>query len=521
MEAAGPDDRTAVAVFGRDVRLDRALVEDADRGPIRTVVATDATDLAAALRSTAAVLPTEGSRRIVVLTDGVETVGSARSVVGDLADAGIAVDTVIFEGGLSSDTQIASVHAPAVARDRRRRAGSGRGPFHPCRARHPHRRRRPAPSRPSTSTWRSGSNPVEVTVPAVDAGALEVDVEVAAGFDAVAENDRGQAMVHVLGPARVAVVEGRIGEGDDMARALEAGGMGTEVLTAVPSADDLLLYDAVVLVNVPAPPDEVAVDLAAFVEDLGRGLVVIGGDQSYGLGGYPDTRPRGDPPGDLRPRRPHPSPARRRGAGHRHFRLDGRPATATGSASTIPIDGGRRQQDRHLPRRCRARHRRARGHRPGRGARLHIGQPVGAAPRLQAGCLGDRPGAGRLTPAGDTEISPALREALAALQDAPEEIKHMVLFTDGWGDDPDLLSVAEEIAGAGITLSVVGTGEGSGEQLRRAAALGGGPVLRRTGPRQSVPEIFAEETLRVARPLVAEGSFLPALGAASPVTARG
>ncbi len=102
-----------------------------------------------------------------------------------------------------------------------------------------------------------------------------------------------------------------MGEGDDVARALEAGGIDAHVLTAVPSADDLLLYDAVVLVNVPAPPDEVAVDLAAFVEDLGRGLVVIGGDQSYGLGGYQRQRPRGDPPGDLRPRRPDPAPAHR------------------------------------------------------------------------------------------------------------------------------------------------------------------------------------------------------------------
>ena len=104
-----------------------------------------------------------------------------------------------------------------------------------------------------------GPNQVEVTIPTVEAGVLDVDVTVEAGFDAIAENDRGQALVHVLGPAQVAVVEGRQGEGDDVARALDAGGLDAHVLTAVPSADDLLLYDAVVLVNVPAPPDEVAV----------------------------------------------------------------------------------------------------------------------------------------------------------------------------------------------------------------------------------------------------------------------
>jgi len=71
--AAGPTDRTAVAVFGRDVRLDEALSSVTDFVTVRTVVDQSATDLASALRASAAVMPTEGSRRIVVLTDAVET----------------------------------------------------------------------------------------------------------------------------------------------------------------------------------------------------------------------------------------------------------------------------------------------------------------------------------------------------------------------------------------------------------------------------------------------------------------
>ena len=66
--------------------------------------------------------------------------------------------------------------------------------------------------------------------------------------------------------------------------------------------------------------------------------------------------------------------------------------------------------------------------------------------------------------------------------------------------------------------SVLGTGEGTGDALRRTAALGGGRYYPGRDL-ESIPEIFVEETLRVARPLVAEGVFLPALGAASQVTA--
>jgi Mg-chelatase subunit ChlD len=515
VDASRPGDRTAVAVFGRDVRLDRALTEAAVVDPIRTVVGTDATDLASALRSTAAVLPTEGSRRIVVLTDGVETVGSARSVVGDLAGAGIAVDTVVFEGGLSSDAQIASVHAPAVAHE---------GDDVPVQV-----EVRATRAGPATVTVDAGgeeqtvdvdlavgSNQVEVTIPTVDTGVLDVDVTVEAGFDAVIENDRGQALVHVLGPAQVAVVEGKQGEGDDMARALAAGGLGVDVITAIPSAEDLLLYDAVVLVNVPAPPDEVAVDLAAFVEDLGRGLVVVGGDQSYGLGGYQDSALE-----EILPVTSDPDDLIRRQPVAEVLVIDTSGSMAACHCDGISehdpsMEGGVNKTDIS---------------RAGAGLAIDVLEDTDRVGVLAftsgtrwALPLDLKPDSSvtaqalaSLTPAGDTEISPALREALGALQDAPEEIKHMVLFTDGWGDDPDLLSVAEEIAGAGITLSVVGTGEGSGEQLRRAAALGGGRFYAGQDL-DTVPEIFAEETLRVARPLVAEGSFLPALGAASPVT---
>ena len=71
--------------------------------------------------------------------------------------------------------------------------------------------------------------------------------------------------------------------------------------------------------------------------------------------------------------------------------------------------------------------------------------------------------------------------ALEVLKGAPEEIRHIVLFTDGWGNDTNLLSVSQEIADAGITLSVLGTGEGSGENAAEGSALRRRPVL--SGPR--------------------------------------
>jgi hypothetical protein len=104
------------------------------------------------------------------------------------------------------------------------------------------------------------------------------------------------------------------------------------------------------------------------------------------------------------------------------------------------------------------------------------------------------------------------------LAGAPEQLRHIVLFTDGWDpSDADLLPMARRIADAGVTLSVLGTGEGPGTTLQRMAELGGGRYYP-GADLESVPEVFVEETLTVARNLATEGTFYPALGAPSPIT---
>ena len=512
---AGEQDQTAVAVFGKDLRLDEALAVRQTFDTVRTVVDASATDLGSALRGAAVVLPTEGSRRIVVLTDAVETAGDARAAVRELVDLGIAVDVIEVDTGRSSDALITRVDAPVTAREgdvvpvevtvQATAAGSGTLRIAAGDA-----------EIELPVELAAGPNRVRVELPAADVGVLRIAAEIEAGFDAVPENNASEALVQVIGPARVAVVEGVIGDGAELVRALEAGGMAADRLVAVPSTTELLLYDAVVLVNVPGPGAAVSADLAAFVEELGRGLVVIGGDRAFGLGGYEDSALE-----DILPVRSDPDDLIRRQPVAEVLVIDTSGSMADchcGGGEHDPIQaGGVNKTDIS---------------RAGAGLAISALQPtdrVGVLAFTSATTwaipLEQKPAPAAVTdalnglfPQGDTEITPALREALAALSAAPEEIKHMVLFTDGWGDDPGLLDVAQDIASAGITLSVLGTGEGSEQTLRRMAALGGGRFYPGRDL-EAIPEIFVEETLRVARPLIAEGSFVPALGAASQVTA--
>ena len=513
MLAGGPEDLAAVAVFGSDVRVDSSLSPAGRRPPIRAVVDGDGTDLAGALRTTAALLPTSGSRRIVVLTDGVATTEDPRPAVQDLADRGIAVDVVTLETGRGPDALVESVRLPAATR-----IGENVTATVTVRS----NQNGPATldvtigdeTQQIATDLSSGSNEIEVSTVVSDEGFLTVTAEVDAAFDEQPANNRAQGVSRVLGSAAIAVVEGREGEADQLVAALEAGGMTAVEVTAIPDDAALLSYDAVVLVNVAAPEAAEVERLRAFVEDLGRGLVVVGGNQSFGLGRYEQSALE-----DLLPVRSNPDDLLRRQPVAEVLVID-----TSGSMAACHCDdgefheGGINKTDLSRAGAALAIDALSSQDRVGVvafGASTDWVIPLGGVPNAAdaASALGT------LNPVGETTaISRGLEEALTALEGAEEPLRHIVLFTDGWDpNEATLIPTARAVAEAGVTLSVLGTGEGPGVTLQRMAEIGGGRYYAGE-TLEEIPEIFVEETLQVARSLAQEGTFLPALAASSPVT---
>jgi Mg-chelatase subunit ChlD len=469
-QAGGPTDLTAVAAFGGDLRVDAPLSEGrAGVGPIRAVVDESATDLAGALRAAEALLPSSGSRRIVVLTDGVFTTGDPRPIAQELGDDGIAVDIVTLHVGRGPDVLVEAVRLPPVARIgetvtatvvvRSNEAG-------------------PATvdvligdeEQTISIEVQPGLNELDVTTTVDATGFLQVTAEVDAAFDSQAGNNRGQGLSRVIGPASITVVEGAAGEADQLVQALEAAGLETVETTIIPDAAALLAIDALVLVNVPAPDSETVERLRSYVEDLGRGLVVIGGDQAYGLGAYDQSALE-----DLLPVRSNPDDLLRRQPVAEVLVID-----TSGSMGRCHCrDGAFEEGGVNKTDISRA------------GAALAI-DALTAQDRVGVVAFGsgtdwvipfaNKPSAddaeaalASLFPDGDTAIARGLEAALDELSTAEESLRHIVLFTDGW--DPNegtLIPLVREIADAGVTLSVLGTGEGPGVTLQRMAEIGGG-----------------------------------------------
>ena len=520
LKNAGEDDLAGLVVFGSTARMDTALTTDRELLPVRSVVDSSATELGGALRASAALLPTAGSRRVVLMSDMADTGGEVREAVEELAEAGVAVDLVVLESGMGAEALVEGVEAPGLVREGELLSVTVRV-----------RSTRPGPARLRITAGdhlelrdielRAGVNQFNVLVPIDRAGAnrggpLAVEAQLLADWDEHPENNRAVGITRVEGPARLAVVEdpaGR-GEGAFLQSALEASGMNVDRVVGIPSSEALAEYDGVVLVNVDIQEAQEAEDLVSFVEDFGRGLVVVGGGRSFGMGDYHQTPlesvlPVSSDPDDLLRRQP--------------------------VAEVLALDTSGSMGSCH----CGGNAERIAGGTPKTDiAQAGASQAIGALTSSdQVGVLafssgfdwtiplGPRPGPeevtaalSSLTPKGDTEIRPALAEALRVLNGVEGSLRHILLFTDGWDpDEAGLLPLARQISDEGVTLSVLGTGEGPGPTLQRMAELGGGRYYP-GADLDLLPEIFVEETLLVAENLVREGVFYPVRSGSTPIT---
>ena len=298
----GPDDLFGVIAIDGAVRV----VQSPSTTPVAELdlaaSGVDGTRLGEAIRRAESLIPPDASGRIVVLSDGNATDGvEARSI-----PRGIPVDVVPLQFRSGSEVVLESLIAPRTVEPDsmvtlRATIRSSTGTTGILRA-----------SREGEAVDLNGTAPGtgrQITVPA---GRSVHFIEVALGnerlhrfeasfspderaADQVAENNRAEAFALAPGPGRMLVIDGSIAAGADpssrLAEILLASGASVDQVAPSDAPRSLVewqAYDLVVLDNVPADTlDETTQEhLKAYVRDFGGGLVMTGGRQSFGAGGW-------------------------------------------------------------------------------------------------------------------------------------------------------------------------------------------------------------------------------------------
>ena len=270
----------------------------------------DGTDLAAGVQLALATNPKDAAPRITLFSDGLETSGSLLQAAEAARAAGVPIDVMPLRYRYDNEVIVDRVVTPGTARE-----GETLNIRAVLTATRPATGRLMVmengipidldPDGPSTGvavTLSQGTNVLQVPVPVSGRGAHEYravfEADTAASgllIDQIVENNTGTSVTFVSGEGRVLILRSvgtsEIDESSDLVRALQAAGIRCEVSS--PDRADLTLtglnnYDAVVMVNQDAYPYSYEVQdvLRQYVHDTGGGLVMVGGDRSFGAGGW-------------------------------------------------------------------------------------------------------------------------------------------------------------------------------------------------------------------------------------------
>jgi Ca-activated chloride channel family protein len=477
-------------------------------------VSGQATDVSHAIEVALAQFPPAAKKRVVILTDGNETLGNAQ----EAALVAKSLDVEMWSVPLGSqqrpmDVQVDRIMVPARVNvseplDLRVVVSSQQAtPAHIL----VYRDQTLIAER--EIELRAGKNALAFADSVEDPGLHRYEAVVNVIGDPLTENNRSLAFTDVVGKAKVLLVYGDDGPPTELAQSLGVQGLALEPRrwTELPQTlSEFLQYDAIILDNAPG----LGVSLARmeaierYVRDGGGGLIMLGGDRSFGPGGYYRTPVERALPVNMD------VPAK---------------MTIPSLALMLVIDksdsmGGYIGDA-------------GRGGRPAQGTtKLELAKMASFSaitllnPFDQVGLVGfntDTEWVIPLTEAGDrerigtklsglmhsggTDVYKGLVEGFQALSQVKAIKKHLILLSDGLTPKADFEGLVRQMVQQRITVSTVALGEDADKWLMSQVAEWGQGRYYFANDGESVPRIFTSETILVARTLVEEHTFSPSV----------
>lgn len=491
-------DRAGALVFGTDAAIEASAGIALNLASIQAVVPTDRTDIGAAIRLATAAFPETGQRRIVLLSDGNENLGDALSAALSARASGVSVNVLELGADRGTDVSVQRLEIPSTV---------GKGQAFDVKvfmhADHP----RPATVRLYRNEQYLGergiqleggknllSFPQSLTAP----GFYSYDVRVESLGDRTPQNNRAFGFSWVRGAPRVLMISNDADGDTLLADALMASDLEVRP-TGVPgfptSLAELQSYDTVVLCNVAA--GELSREqmrlLEVAVRDFGVGFVCVGGDEAYAAGAYRNT-----PLETILPV---------------NMELSSRQVLPPG-ALVLVIDksGSMTGEKIEMVKQAAIAAVLALSDRDYIGVLAFDGAPYVVAEiqpaRNKQAIIRNIAG---ITADGGTSMYPPMVRAHQMLASVTASLKHCIVLTDGVSESGDFSGITRTMAAQRITVSTVGVGTDTNEELlQEIATLGRGRYYPVPTPAQ-LPQIFIKETAIVLKTAINEEPFVPRL----------
>jgi len=502
------DVETSLVGFGDEAWLMAAATKDDDLSAALKKHGTQS-NYATALDFARALFPAGSSRHVVLVGDGHETRGSLLEAARNAAVGGIHVHAVGVAGSKKPDVRVTQI-VPSQSRTHEGAALrlsvevqstlDGDGVLKLFENGIEVEKRKLAVKSGQTLTESFTRHP-----DARNIFKYRAVLEDFAG-DSLPANNEALTLVDVRGRLRMLYIEGDHAEGAYLVQAMEKEGIQLDLRAAgnVPNtAQELGGYDGVILSDVPAHKlgEPVMVAIRDYVDKLGGGFLMLGGPNSFGVGGYYRT-----PIEDVLPvRLKAPDEEEKQSSAlalviDRSGSMAGEKLEMAKSASIATAEVLSRNDFIGVY---------------AFDSESHVVVPMTRLTSV-ASVAGQIAG---LTSGGGTNMHPAMTEARNALQRVKAKIKHMIVLTDGETTGAGYEQLASQCRAEGITISTVGIGgDVRMAFLQAIASLGGGQSYS-TMEATNVTRIFTQDTLIHTGRMLREDPFQPTMSERSPMLA--
>jgi Ca-activated chloride channel homolog len=307
--------------------------------------------------------------------------------------------------------------------------------------------------------------------------------------------------LYVDPPPRILVVESQPAWAEHLVKALTNEKVEVEVKPELPAAaEQLAAYDLIMLGNVSAAAlgEPRMKALQSYVHDARGGLIVVGGDRSFTVGGYRHTPLEEILPVISEERKSKPKPT---------------------LAMVLVLDISGSMND------------------PSANAKLRNIDLAKEALRTAVKMLGPQDQVGVLVfedrsrwiwplapvtdqekiiarintieARGSTNMYPPLEQAFLSLREAYADLKHIIVTTDGLGEPGDFDGLARKMAAAGITMTTVGVGSEPARPFLQSIADKAKGRAYFCPDAENVPRIFQTDTGVVTKIGITEEPFFP------------
>lgn len=489
------EDAFAIATIGENVALEQSLgIENKSINEFNSEIRTGETNLAAGIQFASSLIPRNSGGRIVLFSDGNETIGNSREAAKLLKNRHIELDYVLLKNQVSEDMSLAELFVPPSLY---------KGEEVPIQLTINSNANKKAVVRLSvnneeilkeTIDVKEGKNVYSFSHIANTSGLTVYKGEIAADNDTFIENNTLHSVSDVKGTPKVLIVQGKAGGA--LSSILEGTGLLVETIPAdkLPTTlSGYIQYQSIIFDNVPATviTEKQMKMIEQAVKEFGTGFVMAGGEESFGLGGYFKTPIEKLLPVDMDIKGKKEMPS-------------------LGLIIVLDRSGSMAGNKLELAKEAAARSVELLREEDTLGFIAFDDRPWVI---VETGPLKDKKEAAdkirKVTPGGGTEIFSSLQLAYEELEDLKLQRKHIILLTDGQAPGGDYEELIEKGKEKNITLSTVALGSDADRALLEELAMLGTGRFYDVSDSSVIPSILSRETVMATRTYIEDNPFYP------------